>query len=247
VTPRQRLGIAAAPRLRVLKQVAGPTLPHRLPTPYPAQFGGNRIDRLPLPLTSFVGREGELVKLTGWLRDPAGPGLLTLTGAGGCGKSRLALEIAREVSREPILTTLIRVLGSRQILLLLDNCEHLIDACARAAEELLTGCPRLTFMATSREALRIGGEVIWQVPSLSCPPTDASLGNATDRVSFLAPFEAVQLFVERASTVRPSFAVTHHNALAIAEIAAGSTGSRWRLSSQPHVWAPSPWSRSPRV
>jgi non-specific serine/threonine protein kinase len=229
--------------------------PSHVPHGGPADDGraGTPRHNLPLPLTSFIGRKKELTELTGWLRDPTGPRLLTLTGAGGCGKTRLALELARaltrdvadgiwlidlapladpervthtiaavvgirEVTQEPIMVTLIRVLAPKRALLVLDNCEHLVDACARATQELLARCPHLTIVVTSREALRIAGEVTWRVPSLSVPPPNARPASTADPVSFLAPFEAAQLFLARTLAIRPSFAVVSSNVRAIAEI-----------------------------
>jgi len=97
-------------------------------------------------------------------------------------------------------------------LLLLDNCEHLVLSCARVAEVLLEACPRLTIVATSREPLRIGPEIIWRVPSLGVPDDDARHPSA------LAKKEAVQLFIDRASAVLPGFALTDLNAPCVAEI-----------------------------
>ncbi|MFN8457681.1 MAG: tetratricopeptide repeat protein [Anaerolineae bacterium] len=111
------------------------------------------------------------------------------------------------------LATLREFLQRKQLLLVLDNCEHLITACAELAGYLLRVCPQLRILATSREALGIGGETVWQVSSLSLPDLNQSL-----RLENLAQFEATQLFIERARAVQPSFQVTGMNILAIAQI-----------------------------
>jgi predicted ATPase/DNA-binding XRE family transcriptional regulator len=200
---------------------------------------------LPSSLTSFIGREREIAELSALL---ASERLLTLTGVGGCGKTRLALEVARaaansypdgvrfvelasivdatvlpqavasavgvrETSVEPLLATLASVLKQRQLLFVLDNCEHLIEACAQLADTLLRACPGLHILTTSREALGIVGEVSRRVPSLSAPPLDALLS-----VEQLTQFAAVQLFVERANAVGSDFVVTEHNAAAVARV-----------------------------
>jgi transcriptional regulator with XRE-family HTH domain len=171
-----------------------------------------RSATLPVALTSFVGREREIAELSGLL---ASVRLLTLTGVGGCGKTRLALEVARAVSsaypdgvrfvdlaplvdpalvpqavatvlgvRETPLQPLVKlasVLRTRQLLLVLDNCEHLIDACAQFADALLRTCPGLRILATSRAALVIDGEVTRQVSSLSRPPLNDAEGESALR------------------------------------------------------------------
>src|SRR6266542_4360462 len=186
---------------------------------------------VPRLLPSFVGRERELADVRRLLTRTR---LLTLTGPGGAGKSRLALETSHSVQasypdgvwpvelaaladavlvpqalaralgvRErpgwPPVETLVRALASRRLLLVLDNCEHLLDACARAADALLRACPGLRVLATSREPLGVGGEVIWRMPPL-------------------ADAEAVLLFAARAAAVRPGFAVTAANAAAVVEL-----------------------------
>ncbi|MCC6627942.1 MAG: LuxR family transcriptional regulator [Chloroflexi bacterium] len=212
---------------------------------------------LPAPVTSFVGRRRELAEVGQLL---GGGRLLTITGAGGCGKTRLAVEVARAVAsaypdgvwlvelaaltdprltpeavatalgiREapgrPPLETLTLALRDRQLLLVLDNCEHLGDACADLAAILLGACPALRILATSRMALDLPGETTWRIPSLALP---ASTPVGTDPpaivdepapVQGMAPLaEAVYLFQERAAAARPGFAVTDANAAAVAEI-----------------------------
>jgi predicted ATPase/DNA-binding SARP family transcriptional activator len=201
--------------------------------------------RLPHQLTSFIGREGELSEL-GRLLERAR--LLTLTGPGGAGKTRLSLELAaRQEStfehgvylvelapvadptlvveetamalgmqlrseRDPL--DLLRVqIGERRLLLILDNCEHLVETCAAVADRLLRACPNLRVLATSRERLRIDGEVAWRVPPLSLPEHRAD-ANAAE----LERFEAIRLFCQRAADAAPGFVLTDEIAATVAEI-----------------------------
>src|SRR5438876_203623 len=203
----------------------------------------------PAQLTSFIGRERETATLQELLQ---GTRLLTLTGAGGSGKTRLALEVASRlgggaqypdgiawvelaplanpelvpqhvadalgVRRDGIRVAadaLLEALRDWKALLVLDNCEHLVEACARLAEALLRGCPRLRILATSREALGIGGERAWLVPALALPAVEA--GKPVTR-AVAAASEAIQLFVERTQAVRPSFELRDDNVAAIAHI-----------------------------
>jgi predicted ATPase/class 3 adenylate cyclase/DNA-binding CsgD family transcriptional regulator len=183
---------------------------------------------LPTQLTSFVGREAEMNEVRELLAENR---LVTLTGAGGAGKTRLAIQVAAKMSGEfgdgvwyvdlaPItdpglapvtvaralglpdqpgrstMDTLLRHVVDRQMLVVLDNCEHLLDACADLAAALLGRAPRLTGLATSREPISVSGEVSWRVPSL--PLAD----------------EAIELFTDRARRVRPDFAVSDDTASA---------------------------------
>jgi predicted ATPase/class 3 adenylate cyclase/DNA-binding CsgD family transcriptional regulator len=187
---------------------------------------------LPVQLTSFVGRDAEIVEVRGILAQNR---LLTLTGAGGVGKTRLAVEVAGAVAEsygdgawavdlapitdpDLVLITaaralglpdqpgsspenrLLRFIGGRQILMMLDNCEHLLDASASLIAAMLSACPQLTVLATSREPIGVAGEVTWRVPSLSLTS------------------DAVRLFSDRAGHARPGFSVTDDNAAAVAEI-----------------------------
>jgi predicted ATPase len=104
-------------------------------------------------------------------------------------------------------------LESRNVMLVLDNCEHLVEACATLAEALLRYCPQLRVLATSREALGITGEVAWPVPPLSLP----DLRRLPD-IESLPSYESARLFMERAAAVKPAFALTEHNAPAVAQI-----------------------------
>jgi predicted ATPase/DNA-binding SARP family transcriptional activator len=190
-----------------------------------------REGNLPLQLTSFVGRERELGEVIELARRHR---FLTLTGPGGSGKTRLALEAAAALRRDSpegvwlvelaglsdaalVPTAVAGVLGAesrsgrrsesavashvgeRQLLVVLDNCEHVVSACARLAEKLLKGCPNLRVLATSREPLHIAGEVVWRVPSLSRP-------------------EAARLFIERATSFSSSFTTSDENAAAVGEV-----------------------------
>jgi predicted ATPase/DNA-binding CsgD family transcriptional regulator len=216
----------------------GPTLGRSNPTePLPPS-------NVPLELTTFVGRRKDLATLTHLLHDQR---LVTLTGAGGCGKTRLALEVARRVGgfsdgiwvvdlapvTDPDLVakavayplhvdeqtgrsltdTLAQQLNDKGVLLVLDNCEHLIDACATLAEVLLRSCPDVRILATSREALRIPGEVAWPVPSLSLP----DLRLLSD-IESLGRFESAHLFLDRLAAVQPGFHPDADDATAIAQI-----------------------------
>ncbi|MBA2454591.1 MAG: hypothetical protein H0V47_15580, partial [Chloroflexia bacterium] len=206
---------------------------------------------LPAPLTSFIGRRDELDSLGKLLQTSR---LTTLTGVGGSGKSRLALELARERAEtypdgvrlaelaalsDPALVTvtvaaavgarehpehspldmLVEALQNRELLLVLDNCEHLIEACANLAHALLEACPQLHIVATSREALHVPGEVNWRVPPLSLPPshTGAQPGE-TDDPEQLLENEAIALFVDRVRWVRPGFVLTTSNAPFVSQI-----------------------------
>jgi predicted ATPase/class 3 adenylate cyclase len=206
---------------------------------------------LPLQVTSFVGRERELAdvrRLLGATR------LLTLTGPGGTGKTRLALQAAADVLEQypdgvwltelgaladpelvpqaagaaagvreepgrPLLATLTDALRPKRLLLVLDNCEHLLDACARLADALLRACPQVRILATSREPLGMAGEAPYRVPSLALPEP-----GSRPSVEALTHYEAVRLFVERATVVQPTFALTGRNAPAVAQVCARLDG-----------------------
>ncbi len=204
-----------------------------------------RSHNLPIQLTSFVGREKEIGEVKRLLSTSP---LVTLIGAGGCGKTRLALQVAagsvaeypngvwlvelaplsdpalvlptvaatqdlREVPDRPLAKTLADHLHPKSLLLVLDNCEHVIQACAELAETLLRTCPNLKLLATSREALNIAGETALSVPSLSLPDV-----HRTTDVARMTQSEAVRLFVDRALAVKPDFHMTEANAPIVAQI-----------------------------
>jgi predicted ATPase/DNA-binding SARP family transcriptional activator/DNA-binding CsgD family transcriptional regulator len=205
---------------------------------------------LPAALTSFIGRASERATLAALLVDGgSGSRLVTLTGSGGVGKTRLALAVATEIAAggafrdsvwlvelagaaapslvavvaaalgvrdgpgRPPLKALVDALRDRETLLVLDNCEHLVESCAALCATLLIAAPGLRILATSRALLGVPGERSWPVPPLSLPPTEQ-----TETPEGLAGSEAVRLFVDRARWRRPNFAVTAANAAAIGAI-----------------------------
>ncbi len=198
---------------------------------------------LPLQLTAFVGREDDLTEIAGALGEAR---VVTLTGIGGVGKTRVALQVAAHVldqyrdgawlcelapvgdpaavaeviatalgvgAREgqTIEESLAEYLRVKQLLLVLDNCEHLLDAVSDVVARLVRTCPRLTVLATSREGLALKGERILALRSLGVPDLDASIDAA-------AGADAVRLFVERAADARAGFAFRDDNAAAIVQI-----------------------------
>ena len=119
----------------------------------------------------------------------------------------------RDVQGQALLDTLCTALQEKHLLLVLDNCEHLVDACARLADALLRSCRGLHILATSREALAVDGEITWPVPSLRLPPLDHLPGIET-----LVTYEGIRLFVERAAAVRSRFAINDQNASIVASV-----------------------------
>ena len=205
----------------------------------------NGLRGLPTDASSFVGRGRELAELGALLGHTR---LLTLTGAGGVGKTRLALELARAVETshadgaalvalaavadprlvpdavagaldvralpgQDVVDALVDFLATRTLLLVLDNCEHLLGASAALVDAVLRSAPGVTVLATSREALRIPGEVVFRVPSLDIPDPEQTLAP-----SELLGFEAVRLFVERATAVAPGFVLDEQNAADVGRI-----------------------------
>ncbi len=218
------------PRPERVVQLCHPDIRNEFPPLRTAKTA--RSHNLPAQLTSFVGRVGQVDEVRKLL---LGNRLVTLTGAGGAGKTRLAVEIAAQLpdqftdgvwwvdlaavadpvvvsltvartlglpdqpGRSP-LETVQRFVGDRKILLLLDNCEHLLDACGDVITRLLNSCPQLTILTTSREPIAVSGEVTWRVPSLSLRD------------------EAIALFIDRAQRARPTFRATGEDAELLADI-----------------------------
>ena len=248
-------------------QLLHPELPREFPALKSLDFIPNN---LPLQLTSFIGREREFTEIKRLLstsppaplrlgegspsgRGEVSPRLVTLTGSGGCGKTRLSLQVGADLSDEfsdgvwlielaplsdsalvtqavtstlgvreqpgrSLLETLLDYLQSKQLLLIFDNCEHVLSACAQLTDNLLKRCPKLKILANSREALGIAGESNYPIFPLPLPEVRPQSSGKTNNWSALAQCESVRLFVERATAVLPTFAITSQNALAIAQI-----------------------------
>jgi predicted ATPase/DNA-binding CsgD family transcriptional regulator len=212
---------------------------------------GRTAGNLTAAITSFVGRRREIGQVRAFL---AASRLVTLTGAGGVGKTRLAVEAAgaarrafaggvwfvdlapvadgarvaaavatalavRDQSTRPALERLMEQLAARQTLIVLDNCEHVLDAAAAFADALLRGAPGVRVLVTSRQRLGIDGEQVFAVPPLSVPPEHPPLP-----VSALLRFEAVALLAERAAAVAPDFAVDEDNRAAVVRLCARLDG-----------------------
>jgi non-specific serine/threonine protein kinase len=231
------------------KQAAAPGETFGQPTRPPAEHPHN----LPVMLTSFVGREHELDEVKRLLRRAR---LVTLTGSGGAGKTRLAIKVAgelleayphgvwlvelaplvdpalvpqavasavhvREQPGRPVIASLVDHLRAWSALLVLDNCEHVVAACAELMDALLRSCPGLHVLATSREALNIEGETAWRVPSLASPEPGRTLP-----IEQMGQYPAVRLLVDRARGGQPDFVLTRQNAAAVAQLC-------WRLDGMP--------------
>ncbi len=218
-----------------------------------------KITNLPIPLTSFVGRTLQMREIKWMIKAASNQSeqnqarLLTLVGAGGCGKTRLVIQVATDLidsfangvwwvdlttvsdgalvaralakalgvnalDEQKLPQVLANYLDDKQLLLVIDNCEHLIDACSTLLATLLSSAPRLQILATSREALHIGGETLWHVPTLTLPDqAQRNLSNNAD-LDFLLQTECVRLFVERAAAVQQGFRLTSENAQSVFEI-----------------------------
>ncbi|MBC8076055.1 MAG: tetratricopeptide repeat protein, partial [Chloroflexales bacterium] len=249
------LGIDPSPELtalyeqiRTTNSAEFPALRAEVPLPKRSiqhrTLGTQHAHNLPAQPTSFVGRAAEIAALRQAI--PAAR-LLTLTGTGGCGKTRLALEIAsalvsdypdgvwlvelapiqdaalvhqavlaalglRASSEQPADAFLSAALRAKHLLVVLDNCEHLVPACRQLAEQLLRDCPQLSIMATSREVLHVAGEAVWPVPPLSIP------NSAALTPEHLVGYDGIQLFVERARAANVGFALTASNAPAVLQL-----------------------------
>jgi len=235
-----------------LKDLARPEHIFQLVSPdFPSEFPAlltldTLPNNLPRQLTSFVGREHEMVDVKSLLGKSF---LLTLTGTGGSGKTRLAFQVAadvvddysdgvwlaeiaplsdpslvspsvaaavgvrEELGGRPLRDKLLEFLRPKSVLLLLDNCEHLLAACADLAVSLLQACPSLRILATSQEPLHVDGEVTYHVPSLSLP--DLKRLPSFDQ---LTQYEAIHLFVDRAALSSPGFRLTERNAPLVAQV-----------------------------
>jgi predicted ATPase/class 3 adenylate cyclase len=209
----------------------------------PADFPPLRADEglhsnLPSMLSSFIGRDDEISEVKRLLQENR---LLTITGTGGSGKTRLALQVGtqlvdhypggvwlvdlapltnpdlvvkavadifdlREEEGHPLLQTLVETLRSKAMLLIVDNCEHLLDEAARLTQTLISAAPRLHILATSREPLGISGEKVWSIPPLSFPES----AQANDSLDY-QEYDAIQLFVYRAAAAKPGFHLSERN------------------------------------
>jgi predicted ATPase/class 3 adenylate cyclase len=196
-------------------------------------------------LTTFVGRKRELAEVRALLNNTR---LLTLSGAGGIGKTRLSQQLAADVlddfpdgvwfvelaplsdprlvpqsvafvlgvkeeAGHPVVEALVKYAKDRRLLIVLDNCEHLVQSCAELATQLLQAGPQLKILASSRESLRVAGEATYPVPALAVPDP----GTRTT-LPALSQYEAVLLFVDRAAAAHPAFQLTEQNAAAVADI-----------------------------
>jgi predicted ATPase/class 3 adenylate cyclase len=217
-------------------------LPERFP---PLRSLDSTPNNLPTQTTSFVGRERELASAVDRLSTTR---LLTLTGPGGSGKTRLAVHLAADlldqypegvwlvelapvtdqagvapavgaalhIAERPgrsVIDNITASLRSRQLLIVLDNCEHVIEACAELADVLIRACPRVTILTTSREGLNVPGEALMPVPSLRVPADDRPAP-----LDELRGYEAIALFVDRCASYQPAFALTEENATDIVRI-----------------------------
>ncbi len=225
-----------------LFQIVSPGLREDFP---PLKTLDARPNNLPIQLTSFIGRQQEINHIKDLLKQTH---LLTLTGAGGAGKTRLSLQVgadiiddfqngvwfidlagvieealivqiflkSMEVSEDPRKNnedTLIDFLKEKELLIILDNCEHLIEASSKLAEKIISICPNVKIIATSREVLRCSGEITHTISSLSIPDIKEE-----QTIEKLIQYESVKLFIERAVSVNSKFQVTNKNAPALAEI-----------------------------
>jgi predicted ATPase/DNA-binding CsgD family transcriptional regulator len=237
---RHRLADGGRPEQVLQLQTEGP--PAEFPPLAPLDDPGLATN-LPAPVSSFIGREAELAAVRALV---AGSRLVTLTGSGGAGKTRLALQVAagladgtgdgvwfadlaplwdpdlvavtvadvlgvRQEPGRPVVDTLVEAVGGRKLLVLLDNCEHMVGTCAKLADVLLRGCPGLVLLATSREPLGIGGERVYRVPSLGVPAEGADVG-------VVRASEAVRLLADRAAAQGVPLGQDEHSAVVAGRI-----------------------------
>jgi non-specific serine/threonine protein kinase len=259
--PRRRAsripGHASTPPVQVSgREHLAVVLPHPAdanPDPTLVALPRSAPSNVPWPVSSLIGRDSEAASLGALISD-AGHRLVTLTGVGGAGKTRLATRVAgdllpsfpdgvwfvelapvasptlvprilvgvlgaRELQDVPVVETLVELLRRKRALLVLDNCEHVIDACAELAHALLGACPDLQILATSREPFQLVGERLWQVQPLALPDLAG-----TASVDAIAATASIRLFVERAQDIDATFSLTAQNASAVAQVCARLDG-----------------------
>lgn len=220
----------------ILYQITAPEIPSDFP---PLKTLDARQNNLPVQLTTFIGRKKEINEIRAHLTERR---LITLTGPGGTGKTRLSLKIGTDVidefangvwfaelaslsettfivqeiasvfkvsyeSNKDIKEVLKEHLKNKQLLLILDNCEHLISGCAEICGELLAACPDLKIIATSREALQIRGEMVYSIPSLSVPEVNKKVDSES-----VKNYESIRLFSDRAKLINKDFEINENNA-----------------------------------
>ena len=218
----------------------------------PPETAAARLTNLPTQLTNFVGREREKAMVQQLVAEHR---LVTLTGTGGMGKTRLALQVAEglvdayphgvwwvdlapltdsalvaqyivsalgvhEVPGRPVLDALVHHVRDKSLLLLLDNCEHMVEAVGQLASVLLRAAPGLRILATSRESLRAEGEMTWRVPSMACPQRAELTGPSGDgaAASIALRYDAVRLFRDRAVAALPTFTMTDETSVTVSRI-----------------------------
>lgn len=234
-------------RRRAGEGVSGSTL---APRPTSGGNAGPPSGALPQPVTRLIGRSEAVREVCEHLSEWR---LLTLTGVGGVGKTRLAIEVAqtlaseyregvrfvnlaplspssrlteavaktlgvREGSGRPLEETLLDVLRGNELLLLMDNCEHVVSQCSELIETILGECPGIRVLATSREVLKVAGEKVWRVPSLQFPGEEAAQGSDSAEQASLLEYDSLRLFVERAAQIEPGFRIDARDIRATAQI-----------------------------